>query len=110
MSKTALYRCMMIVLVLVVAPVMTASADSLDGLRASGAAGERYDGYAEALSPSAKATVDQVNAQRKKIYQQRATQQGVSADQIGRVYAEQILNKAPAGTKYLRHDGTRITK
>ncbi len=42
-------------------------AQSLDQLRASGAVGERYDGYAQALQSSAAGVVQQVNAKRKQI-------------------------------------------
>jgi uncharacterized protein YdbL (DUF1318 family) len=85
-------------------------AQSLDELRASGAVGERYDGYAQALQSSAAGVVEQVNAKRRQIYSQRASQEGVSADQIGRVYAQQIFAKAPRGTKFLQENGSWITK
>ncbi len=85
-------------------------AQSLDELRASGAVGERYDGYAQALQSSAAGVVEQVNAKRGQIYAQRASQEGTSADQIGRVYARQIFAKAPRGTKFLQEDGSWITK
>jgi uncharacterized protein YdbL (DUF1318 family) len=85
-------------------------AQSLDELRASGALGERFDGYAQALQSSAAGMVEQVNAKRRQIYAQRASQEGVSADQIGRVYARQILAKAPPGTKFLQENGSWITK
>jgi uncharacterized protein YdbL (DUF1318 family) len=87
-----------------------ALAQSLDQLRASGAVGERYDGYAQALQSSAAGVVQEVNAKRKQIYAQRATQEGVSADQIGRVYAQQIFAKAPRGTRFLQENGSWITK
>ncbi len=85
-------------------------AQSLDQLRASGAVGERYDGYAEALQSSAAGVVQQVNAKRKQIYAQRAAQEGASADQIGRIYARQIFAKAPPGTKFLQENGSWIAK
>ncbi len=85
-------------------------AQSLDQLRASGAVGERYDGYAQALQSSAAGVVQQVNAKRKQIYAQRAAQEGASVDQIGRVYARQIFAKAPPGTKFLQENGSWITK
>ncbi len=85
-------------------------AQSLDELRASGAVGERYDGYAQALQSSAAGVVEQVNAKRRQIYAQRASQEGVSADQIGRVNARQICAKAPRGTKFLQENGSWITK
>ncbi len=85
-------------------------AQSLDQLRASGAVGERFDGYAQALQSSSAGTVDQVNAKRSQIYADRAASEGVSPDQIGRVYAKQILAKAPSGTKFLQENGTWTTK
>ncbi len=87
-----------------------ALAASLDQLRASGAVGERFDGYAKALKSSAAGTVKKVNAQRRKIYAERATSEGVSPDQVGRVYAKQIFAKAPRGTKFLKENGAWITK
>ncbi len=85
-------------------------AQSLDQLRASGAVGERYDGYAEALQSSAAGVVEQVNAKRRQIYQQTADKEGASVDQIGRVYARQIFAKAPPGTKFLQENGSWIAK
>ena len=62
-------------------------AQSLDALRASGAVGESSDGLLMARDSSAQSYVDKVNAQRRKIYGQRAAAQGVSAGQVGRVFA-----------------------
>jgi hypothetical protein len=85
-------------------------AQSLDQLRASGAVGERYDGYAQALQSGAAGVVQQVNAKRRQIYQQTADKEGASVDQIGRVYARQIFAKAPPGTKFLQENGSWIAK
>ncbi len=85
-------------------------AQSLDQLRASGAVGERYDGYAQALQSGAAGVVQQVNAKRRQIYQQTAEKEGASVDQIGRVYARQIFTKAPPGTKFLQENGSWVTK
>ncbi len=85
-------------------------AQSLDELRTSGAVGERYDGYAQALQSSAAGVVERVNAKRRQIYAQRASQEGASADQVGRVYARQIFAKAPRGTKFLQENGSWTKK
>ena len=87
-----------------------ALAQSLDQLRASGALGERFDGYAQALKSSAGGAADQVNAKRRQIYADRAASEGATADQIGRVYAKQIFSKSPPGTKFLQENGAWITK
>ncbi len=77
-----------------------AAAQSLSELRASGAAGEAYDGFAKARGSAAgvKSVVDAVNAKRRAIYQKRASEQGTTAAQVGQVYAKEIFAKVPAGT------------
>jgi len=84
-------------------------AASLDDLRASGAVGERYDGYAVVRAQGADATVqslvDSVNAKRRSIYQERAQKQGAPAAEVGKVYALEIAGKAPRGTWFLGEDG-----
>jgi len=87
-----------------------ALAQSLDSLRASGQVGEAYDGYARARDSAVKSFVDSVNAKRRTIYQQRAQQQGISAEQVGKVYAKQIIAKAPSGTWLLAPNGTWTQK
>lgn len=82
-----------------------AAADQLDDLRVSGAVGEAFDGYARARAESASEFVKSVNAKRRKIYIERASKQGVSVDQIGKVYASQIIKKVPSGTWLLSADG-----
>lgn len=101
------------VLAAVLLPV-AATALSLSELRASGVVGERYDGYAvvrETPAPAGvRAFVDQVNAQRQSIYEERAAQQGVTPGQVGRVYARQIYQEVPAGTWFLDESGSWVRK
>ena len=86
-------------------------AQSLDALRASGAVGEGFDGYARVRQPGGgEAVVNQVNAQRRAIYQKRSSEQGVSPDQVGRVYAREIFARAPAGTWFLLESGAWVRK
>ncbi len=106
-SCFAIFIAAFLALALAAAPAV---AQSLDQLRASGAVGERYDGYVQALDSGSGAFVDQVNAKRLKIYAQRAAQESASVDQIGRVYARQIFAKAPPGTKFLQENGSWIAK
>lgn len=82
-------------------------AQSLDSLRASGALGERYDGLVAVRQASGDANriAGEVNAQRQGIYKQRAAEQGVPWDQVGRVYARQIFDQAPKGTWFLTEQG-----
>ncbi len=86
-----------------------ASAQSLDALRAGGVVGERFDGMAVVRAPGAsaqvQALVQKINQERQKIYGQRAAEQGVPIDQVGRVYAAQIQGQAPSGTWILSESG-----
>ncbi|WP_343560607.1 YdbL family protein [Kiloniella sp. b19] len=85
-----------------------AQASTLDSLRASGALGEGANGYLIVRDSGNAAAVDfaqSVNAKRKSIYQQRADKEGVSADDVGRVFAPEILNDAPGGTWYQDSQG-----
>ena len=86
------------------------AAQSRDQLRASGAIGERFDGYAEARDPSVTAQVQQINVKRRQIYQQRAAEQGVPAAQVGRLYAQQIIGDSPSGTFILQENGSWTQK
>jgi uncharacterized protein YdbL (DUF1318 family) len=97
----------LLALALVVAPVV---AQSLDQLRAAGAVGERFDGYAQALDSSAGNFVDQVNAKRQKIYAEDAAETGATTGQVGRVYAEKIFAGSPPGTKFLQENGAWTSK
>jgi len=87
-----------------------ARAQSLNDLRASGAVGEGFDGFARARAGSARSTVDAVNDKRKVIYAARAKEKGTAAAQVGRVYAKQIMGKAPAGTWFLQESGSWVQK
>lgn len=84
-----------------------AVAQSLDDLRGSGAVGERFDGLLVARdgSTATRQFVETVNAQRLAIYRDRAAAQGVSPEQVGRVYAQQIRQAAPRGTWFLEANG-----
>ncbi len=84
----------------------TASAQSLNDLRASGQVGESHTGYAHARDANVQSIVDSINAKRHKIYSDRAAQQGISPAQVGKVYADQIIAKSPAGTWLLTPSGS----
>jgi uncharacterized protein YdbL (DUF1318 family) len=110
---TAIFGLVTTAFVVATAPLTPALAASLEELRASGVIAERFDGYVEVRgsgNAEAKQIVQTVNAERRKIYSRRAKEQGVSPDQVGRVYAEQIFQKAPAGTYFRREDGSYIRK
>ena len=82
-----------------------AEAQSLDELRASGRVGERYDGFLVARDPAVAGTVDEINAKRRAIYEKQAAQQGVPVEEVGKVYAGEILQQVPNGTWVLTPGG-----
>jgi len=91
-----------------------AQSRTLVGPRRAGTVGERYDGYAVVRDPASAAAlgplVEQVNAERRKVYAQRAAADGVPVDQIGRIYAAEIFKSAPAGTWFLQESGQWVQK
>lgn len=90
-----------------------AVAADLDRLRAEGVVAERYDGLLEAregAGTEAKQLVRKINDRRRELYRKRAESQGVSVEQVGKVYAEQILEDAPKGTYFLKPDGSYVQK
>lgn len=88
-----------------VLPPLPAVAQSADALRASGAAGERWDGYMVARDGSAAGAVAAINAERRGVYEARAAERGVPAVEVGKVYHQQIVQQAPAGTWIQAQDG-----
>jgi uncharacterized protein YdbL (DUF1318 family) len=91
-----------------------ALAKSLDQYRAEGVIAERFDGFVELRAQNAPAEareiVSQVNAKRRQLYEQRAKEQNVSADAVGKVYAQQIVESAPAGTYFKQPSGAYTRK
>ena len=80
----------------------------LDEPRAAGLVGERFDGYAVArgtVPPDIAALIAKVNAHRKETYEKRAAARNVPVDVIGRFYAAEIVQRAPAGTWFLGENG-----
>jgi uncharacterized protein YdbL (DUF1318 family) len=87
---------------------MAQSARLLDAPRAAGTVGERYDGYAVArgaVAPDLAKLIDQVNAERRAIYAQEAKSKNAPIEEIGKIYAGQILKSAPPGTWFLGENG-----
>lgn len=82
----------------------------LDAPRAQGLIGERYDGLAVVhdaqASAEIRALVEKTNEERRKVYAAQAASNGAPAAEVGKVYAGQILQKAPAGTWVQGADGS----
>ncbi len=93
-------------------PAFHAGAQSLDEHRAKGTVGEGHDGFLHLRkeSDNARALVNAVYNKRRDVYNKRAREQGVSADQVGRVYSRKILDNAPPGTWFRKESGEWIQK
>jgi uncharacterized protein YdbL (DUF1318 family) len=100
----------MTIAVFLLAGGMTVSAGSLQDLRASGALGESANGYVVARDPNATAEVASINKKRKAVYAEKAAAQGVSIDQVGKVYAKEISKRVPAGTWIQNQQGQWLKK
>ncbi len=85
----------------------------LDAPRAAGTVGERYDGYAAVrpgASPDIAALVERVNVERRALYTERAKAQSVPVQEIGKIYALEIIKSAPKGTWFQAEDGSWTQK
>lgn len=96
--------------VLLLPPVREANAQSrlLDAPRTAGTVGERFDGYAAArdgASADVVRLVEQVNAERRTVYAQRAATDKVPIEAIGKIYALEIMKSAPPKTWFLSESG-----
>jgi uncharacterized protein YdbL (DUF1318 family) len=92
-----------------------AHADPLDDARAAGLLGERPDGYVDVVNPGASADIlslkEQINAQRRKIYQQLAGEKGVPVEEVGALAAEKtIAQKLKPGMYYMDNSGQWVQK
>ena len=113
MKPRRLTRLLPILVALIGLMAGPALAADLDKLRAQGVIAERYDGYVELRksgNAEARQVVEQVNDKRREIYRKRANKQGVPIEQVGRVYAKQLLEELPDGTYFRKPDGSYTQK
>ncbi|MBM3558873.1 MAG: DUF1318 domain-containing protein [Alphaproteobacteria bacterium] len=82
---------------------------TLDAPRSTGVVAERWDGYAILRDNTAgadlRAVVETINRKRRDHYGEVARREGTTIESVGRIYAQQIFNQAPAGTWFLGEDG-----
>lgn len=83
-----------------------AMALDLHQARAQGLIGEKADGYAAALQPSAAGLVAEVNAKRTQEYARISAQNGQPVAIVGKLAAEQIISKLKPGESYQGSDGS----
>ena len=81
---------------------------AVDAARASGAIGERYDGYVGitgGVSGAARSEVATITIQRRSLYSRLAATKGVSPQDVGITAGCQLLARVGIGESYLWADG-----
>jgi uncharacterized protein YdbL (DUF1318 family) len=80
----------------------------LHAARAQGLVGETLTGYIAVVkdTPDARAVVAEVNAARRAEYARIAAENGQTADVVGTLASEQIINNLEPGEYYKGSDGT----
>lgn len=82
-----------------VAPLASAGDAQIDSAKDRGVVGEQLDGYLgivrlDGVDPSLKRKVDEINAKRRALYQQRATGSGVTPAQYATATGEKLIKRA----------------
>lgn len=87
---------------------LPALAADLHAARAKGLVGETLSGYIAVVkdTPEAQAVVAEVNAQRRAEYARIAAENGQTADVVGKLASEQIINGLDSGEYYKGPDGS----
>jgi uncharacterized protein len=82
----------------------SAQTPAVDAARASGALGERYDGYIGIVAPVSAAVRSQVaaiNIRRRSLYSNLAARRGVSPQDVGIAAGCQLLARVGVGEAYM---------
>ena len=89
-----------------------AVAIDLQQARASGAIGEKTDGYVAVITntPEVNAFVAEVNAKRKQHYEQIAKETGQSAEVTAKIASQEIIAKLPVGSTFMNPAGAWVKK
>jgi uncharacterized protein YdbL (DUF1318 family) len=98
----------LIVLALFAAVPAAAQTPAVNGARAAGAVGERYDGYlgvAAPVSGAVRSQVASINIQRRSLYSRLAASKGASPQDVGITAGCQLLARVSVGEVYLLGDG-----
>ena len=80
----------------------------VDSARATGIAGERYDGYmglAGVASAQLRSQVAAINIRRRSLYSNLAAGRGASPQDVGITAGCQLLSRVPVGGSYMLGDG-----
>ena len=98
----------LLLLALCLAVPAAAQTPAVDAARASGAVGERYDGYlgvSGAVSAPVRSQVARINIQRRSLYSRLAASKGASPQDVGITAGCQLLASVGTGEAYMLSDG-----
>lgn len=98
----------LLLLALMAAVPAAAQTPAVDAARASGAVGERYDGYVGVAAPVSAAVRSQltsINIQRRSLYSRLAASKGASPRDVGITAGCQLLARVSIGEAYMLGDG-----
>ena len=98
----------LLLLALMAAVPAAAQTPAVDAARASGAVGERYDGYVGVAAPVSAAVRSQltsINIQRRSLYSRLAASKGASPRDVGITAGCQLLTRVSVGEAYMLGDG-----
>jgi uncharacterized protein YdbL (DUF1318 family) len=98
-----------LLLALCLAVPAVAQTPAVDAARASGAVGERYDGYlgvSGVVSAPVRSQVARINIQRRSLYSRLAASKGASPQDVGITAGCQLLASIGTGESYMLSDGT----
>lgn len=98
----------LLLLVALLAAPSVAQTPAVNGARASGAVGERYDGYmgvAAPVSGALRSQVATINIKRRSLYSNLAASKGVSPQDVGVTAGCQLLARVAVGEAYMWADG-----
>ena len=90
-----------------IAVPVAAQTPAVDSARASGAIGERYDGYigiAASVSAQVRSQVATINIRRRTLYSNLAAAKGASPQDVGVTAGCQLLARVPVGGSYMLGD------
>ena len=101
-------RRLLAAVLLLLAPAALAQTPAVDAARASGAVGERYDGYlgvAAPVSAAVRGQVATINIRRRALYSNLAAGRGASPQDVGVTAGCQLLARVGVGEAYMLGDG-----
>ena len=72
---------------------LPASAQSAEQLRINAQACELPSGYMRAIDNSMRGAVERINAERRRLYEEQARDEGVTVEAVGQIYARQLRSQ-----------------